>query len=53
MTYAADDLYEEIAYVAYHLHWPLEELLDLEHPLRRRFVDEVGRINQRITGNGR
>jgi len=27
---------------------PLEEILDLEHPLRRRFVEEIGRINQRL-----
>jgi hypothetical protein len=48
VTYAADELLEEVAYVAYHLHWSLEEILDLEHPLRRRFVEEVARINQRL-----
>lgn len=52
MTYADDDLFEELTYVAYHLHWPLDDLLDLEHPVRRRFVDEVSRINQRITRSG-
>ena len=34
MTYATDRLYEEVAYVAYHFHWSLEEILDLEHPER-------------------
>ena len=48
MTYAADNLFEEVAYVAYYLHWSLDEILDLEHPLRRRFVEEIGRINQRL-----
>lgn len=48
MTYADDRLFEELAYVAYHFHWPLEEILDLEHPLRRRFVEEIGHINERI-----
>ncbi len=47
-TYASDRLFEEIAYVAYHLHWPLGEILDLEHPLRQRFVEEIGRINRRL-----
>ena len=47
-TYASDRMYEEIAYVAYHLHWPLDEILDLEHPLRQRFVEEIGRINRRL-----
>lgn len=49
MTYAADRLYEEVAYVAYHFHWSLDEILDLEHPVRTRFVNEIGRINQRIS----
>ncbi|HWD72505.1 MAG TPA: DUF6760 family protein [Actinomycetota bacterium] len=49
MTEPASRLYEEMTYVAYYLHWPLEEILDLEHSLRRRFVDEIGRINHRLS----
>ena len=49
MTYAADRLHEEVAYVAYHLHWPLDDILDLEHPDRLRYVSEIARINTRIT----
>lgn len=49
MTYATDRVYEEVAYVAYHFHWSLEELLDMEHPTRRRFVDEIAKINRRIS----
>jgi hypothetical protein len=47
VTVPADRLYQEVAYVAYHLHWSLGEILDLEHPLRQRFVDEVGRLERR------
>ncbi len=43
----SDRLFEEIAYIAYHFHWPLDQILDLEHPLRRRFVEEIARINRR------
>ncbi len=49
MTYATDRLYEEIAYVAYHFHWPLDTILDLEHPKRIRFIQEIGRINRRLS----
>lgn len=49
MTYAADRLYEEVAYVAYHFHWRLDDILDLEHAERRRYVAEIGRINARIS----
>lgn len=49
MTYAADRLHEEVAYVAYHFHWSLDEILDLEHPDRLRYVAEIARINTRIS----
>jgi hypothetical protein len=32
--------------VAYHFHWSLDAILDLEHPLRRRFVGEINRMNR-------
>jgi hypothetical protein len=43
ITYAADELVREVAYVAQHLHWSLAEILDLEHPLRRRFIEHIDR----------
>jgi hypothetical protein len=38
VTYGTERLHEEVSYLAYHLHWPLHELLDLEHTDRRRYV---------------
>ena len=35
--------------MAYYLHWSLDEILELEHPLRQRFVEEVGRIHTQIS----
>lgn len=49
MTYAAERLYEEVAYVAYHFHWSLDEIMDLEHADRQRFVDEIASINRRLS----
>jgi Family of unknown function (DUF6760) len=49
VTYDQDRLFEEIAYMAYHFHWPMGEILDLEHPLRQRFVEEIGRINRQLS----
>jgi hypothetical protein len=31
----------ETARLAYHLHWPLDSILDLEHRDRRRFLAEA------------
>lgn len=52
MTLDPDQLYEEVAYVAYHFHWALDDIVDLEHPLRRRFVEEIGAINRRLSSEG-
>jgi hypothetical protein len=49
VTYAPDRIYEEVAYVAYHFHWPLDDILDLEHGQRQRYVQEIARINVRLT----
>ena len=35
------ELLGETARLAYHLHWPLETILDLEHADRRRFLREA------------
>ncbi|MFL6126512.1 DUF6760 family protein [Actinophytocola sp.] len=47
MTYAADRIWEEVAYVAYYLHWDLDKILDMEHPVRTRVITEIGRIHSR------
>ena len=47
MTYGAERVVEEVSYVALHFHWPLAEILDLEHSDRRRFVMEIGRLTDR------
>lgn len=47
MTYATDRLHEEVAYLAFHLHWSLDDILDLEHPDRLRYVAEVERLGTR------
>jgi hypothetical protein len=50
VTYGAERLLEEVSYVAYHFHWPLGEILDLEHQDRQRFVTEIARIDSRAGG---
>jgi hypothetical protein len=35
------ELFTETARLAYHLHWPLDTILDLEHADRRRFLHEA------------
>jgi hypothetical protein len=39
-----EDALAETARLAYHLHWPLDTILDLEHADRRRFLAEADLI---------
>jgi hypothetical protein len=50
MRYPSGRLYEEVAYIAYHFHWPHEQILALEHGERQIWVEEIARINQRLNG---
>ncbi len=40
---------EEVAYVSYYFHWDLDRVLELEHPDRIRFVEEIASINRRMS----
>lgn len=37
-----------MAYVAYHFHWTRDEILDLTHRERHRWVQEISAINKKI-----
>ncbi len=50
IVYPLDRLHEEIAYIAYHLHWSYSEIMHMEHAERRRWVEEVAAINRRLGG---
>jgi hypothetical protein len=45
--YPLSELYEEVAFIAYHFHWQPEAIFNLEHGERRRWVQEVSAINLR------
>ena len=47
MSYPLARLYQEVAYLAYHFHWPMSEILDLSHPMRHTFIEEISNINER------
>ena len=51
LGYPLKALYEEVAFVAYHFHWPPDDVLNLEHGERRRWVSEISAINQRMNAD--
>jgi hypothetical protein len=48
MGYPSEALYEEVAFIAYYLHWPYEQILTLDHRERKRWVGEVSKINKQL-----
>jgi uncharacterized protein DUF6760 len=49
VTYAAETLIEEVAYMAYYFHWSMDDILDLEHPTRQQYIAQISRINEQIS----
>jgi len=41
-------MFEEVAYIAYHFHWPYAQIMNLEHLERQRWVEEIAKINKRL-----
>ncbi|WP_347242528.1 DUF6760 family protein [Nostoc sp. FACHB-888] len=48
VSYPSDTLYEEVAFIAYHFHWSQDDILNLEHATRQRWVAEINKINQKL-----
>ncbi len=46
--YPLDKLYQEVAYIAYHFHWSLDDILEMEHRERHVWVKEISEINKEI-----
>lgn len=48
LGYPLTALHEEIAYLAYYLHWSYDQLMQMEHAERRQWVSETAKINRRL-----
>lgn len=48
MSYPLERIYQEVAYIAYHFHWSLDEVLEMEHKERQIWVKEISEINKEI-----
>jgi hypothetical protein len=42
-------LWEQIVYIAYYLHWSFDTILDLDHASRAKVIEEIGKINIRLS----
>jgi hypothetical protein len=46
--YPLNQLQEEVAYLAYYFHWPLQDILEMEHQDRRQWADKIAVINRKM-----
>jgi hypothetical protein len=44
----SQQLFEEVAYIAYHFHWSRVEVMEMDHLERHRWVAEIAHINERL-----
>ncbi|MEO8017674.1 MAG: DUF6760 family protein [Pseudomonadota bacterium] len=51
LGYPLERLHQEVAYVAYHFHWPQSEIMSQPHAERCRWVREIAAINQRVNAS--
>ncbi|MGM0576315.1 MAG: DUF6760 family protein [Myxococcota bacterium] len=48
VSYPLERIYQEVAYIAYHFHWSIDEILAMEHRERQIWVREISEINKEI-----
>lgn len=39
-----------MSFLAYYLHWSMDDLMRMEHRERRRWCQEVSAINKKLSG---
>jgi len=53
VSYPLERIFQEVAYIAYHFHWSLDDLLDMEHRERQLWIKEISAINKEINESRR
>ena len=48
LGYRPEQLFQEVAYLAYYFHWSHMQIMDMNHQERLVWVDQVARINKRL-----
>lgn len=42
-------MFREIAFISYYFHWGRDDVMGLEHSMRRRWCEEISDINKSIS----
>lgn len=50
--YPLERIYEEVAFLGYHLHWDSDAILNMPHGERNIWCNEVSKINKKVNDGG-
>lgn len=45
--YPKDEMYREMAFIAYYFHWDMKEIMELDHMSRLKWCKEISYINEK------
>lgn len=48
VSYPLENIFKEVAFIAYHFHWDRDTVLEMSHKERHRWVREISAINEKI-----
>ena len=51
MLYPQEQLYQEMTFLSYYLHWSRNDVMQLSHQERRRWCAEVSAVNEKLNPN--
>ena len=44
-------MYKEMSFISYYFHWGEKEVVGLDHLSRRRWCEEISKINKSLTSS--
>lgn len=48
-SYPSDQMYEEVAFIAYYFHWDYATIMNMDHFERRKWCEEISKINKKMS----
>jgi hypothetical protein len=47
-SYPLDQLYKEVAFIAYYFHWDHDQVMQMPHSQRKQWCEEISAINRKL-----
>jgi hypothetical protein len=47
--YPLDQLYKEVAFIAYYFHWDHDQVMQMPHSQRKQWCEEISTINRKLS----